>query len=391
MGYSNQFFSAIGINTKKDLAFFSKKSFIPIERLKYYNDFNLVPSGQDLTKIVSILNITNIELKIRMGRLDAEIAHLLQNNIDQLSDILDKSKTPLQKESRKLQAKFKTRLGKLYQADCLDFLQTIESDSIDLVFADPPFNLNKLYPSKIDDQIKAEKYIQWSEQWLYECIRVLAPGGALFIWNLPKWNTILSNYIGNYLNFRNWIGVDIKYSLPIQGRLYPSHYSLLYFVKGDKPKVFHPDRLPMQTCPKCVSELKNYGGYKNKMNPNGISLTDVWLDIPPVRHAKHKRRIGSNELSLKLLDRIIEMASDEGDLILDPFGGSGTTYMAAELKKRRWIGCEVGPVGDIIDRFSLKDEERELLKRYRGGINSLFPIDVRKKRETFGLWTCETL
>jgi site-specific DNA-methyltransferase (adenine-specific) len=60
------------------------------------------------------------------------------------------------------------------------------------------------------------------------------------------------------------------------------------------------------------------------MNPAGVNLTDVWYDIPPVRHSKYKKR-AANELSLKLMDRVVALASDPGSLVLDPFGGSGTT------------------------------------------------------------------
>jgi site-specific DNA-methyltransferase (adenine-specific) len=390
MGYSNQFFDALGISGRKDLVNFSEKSSVPMERLKYYNKLNVVPCGQDLEAVLLVADISEFKLKLHMGRLDSETLKTLQDNLENLVDF-HKIPTKKPSKSRPPKAQFTTRLGSLYQGDCLDFLRCVDDDSVDLVFADPPFNLNKLYPSEIDDQIKTEHYIEWCEKWIYECIRVLAHGGALFLWNLPKWNSVLSRYIGHYLTFRNWISVDIKYSLPIQGRLYPSHYSLLYFVKGEKPNTFHPDRLPMQICPKCFCELKDYGGYKNKMNPDGINLTDVWLDIPPVRHAKYKRRQGANELSLKLMDRIIEMSTNEGDLVLDPFGGSGTTYMAAELKNRRWIGSEIGPIKGIADRFGLIDEERSILQGYRNELNALFPEPVKRKRQCLGLWTCETL
>lgn len=210
------------------------------------------------------------------------------------------------------------------------------------------------------------------------------------MWNLPQWNVSLAGILNTRLTFRNWISVDIKYSLPIKNRLYPAHYSLLYYIKGENPRVFRPDRLPMQTCPKCYSELKDYGGYKSKMNPLGINMSDVWTDIPPVRHAKYKRRVGANELSLKLLDRVIEMASDEGDLVLDPFGGSGTTYMAAELKRRKWIGTEIGPLDDIQDRFNAIDLERQILDSYRSNINCLFTEKTKTKRKEYGLWTDDT-
>ena len=266
-----------------------------------------------------------------------------------------------------------------------------QDDSVDLIFADPPFNLKKLYPSGMDDNLKCEQYMSWCEQWARECVRILKPGGSFFIWNLPKWNTSLAGYLNTKLTFRHWISVDIKYSLPIQGRLYPSHYSLLYYCKGPKPRAFHPDRLPMSVCPNCKADLNDYGGYKDKMNPQGINLTDVWFDIPPVRHAKYKKRKGANELSVKLLDRIVEMASDEGDLVFDPFGGSGTTYVVSEIKKRRWIGIELGPVEDIVRRFDSMREDEYCLGEVRRSLNHLFSEDTIEARLKKGLWTCETV
>lgn len=144
----------------------------------------------------------------------------------------------------------KTSLGELFQADCLDLLNSLESESIDLAFADPPFNLGKQYSANFDDAMAMPAYIEWCQTWLEGIIRVLKPGGSFFLWNLPKWNLPLGAYLCDRLTFRHWIAVDIKYSLPIQGRLYPSHYSLLYFVKGNKPKIFHPDRLRRSKPPK---------------------------------------------------------------------------------------------------------------------------------------------
>ncbi|WP_283241576.1 DNA methyltransferase, partial [Pseudoalteromonas piscicida] len=79
-------------------------------------------------------------------------------------------------------------LGKLYRGDCYKLLKSMENDSVDLVFADPPFNLAKMYPSEMDDNIKTEKYLHWCQEWINECARILKPGGSMFIWNLPKWN-----------------------------------------------------------------------------------------------------------------------------------------------------------------------------------------------------------
>lgn len=276
----------------------------------------------------------------------------------------------------------KTQLGELFQGDCLEVMAAIPDATVDLAFADPPFNLGKAYSSNINDALDHGEYIAWCKAWLDEMIRVLKPGGSLFVWNLPKWNLPLGAYVGEQITFRHWISVDIKYSLPIQKRLYPSHYSLLYFVKGDKPAIFHPDRLPVPCCRHCGGELRDYGGYKNKMNPMGVSLTDVWTDIPPVRHAKYKKR-DANGLALKLMDRIVSMASDPGSLVLDPFGGSGTTYVAAELTGRRWIGSELD-CSAIIDRFSAIEGDQEHLAEIQGNKNVLFTRDDLKRRKKFG-------
>ena len=74
----------------------------------------------------------------------------------------------------------KTKLGKLYQGDCFSLMQHQDSDSVDLIFADPPFNLNKLYPSNIDDNLKTEQYLGWCKNWMDECTRILKPGGSFF-------------------------------------------------------------------------------------------------------------------------------------------------------------------------------------------------------------------
>jgi site-specific DNA-methyltransferase (adenine-specific) len=263
-------------------------------------------------------------------------------------------------------------------------------ESIDMIFADPPFNLDKFYLSKINDDLKEVDYLAWCEEWIFQCTRVLKKGGSFFLWNLPKWNTYLSEFLNHYLSFRHWIATDIKFSLPIQGKLYPSHYSLLYYTKGRKPKTFKPDRMGMEVCPKCFGDLKDYGGYKNKMNPKGVNLTDVWLDIPPVRHKKYKRRKEANELSIKLLDRIVEMSTKPGDIIFDPFGGAGTTYVVSEIKNRNWIGIELGPVEQIIERLTNYKEEVNYLKKYRENYNALFPEKVKKSRVKRGLWTNDT-
>jgi site-specific DNA-methyltransferase (adenine-specific) len=98
--------------------------------------------------------------------------------------------------------------------------------------------------------------------------------------------------------------------------------------------------------------VKDYGGHRGAMNPDGVNLKDVWTDIPPVRHWKFKsKERRANALSTKILDRVVEMSTMPGEIVLDPFGGSGTTFAVCEKKNRRWVGVEIDFAGEIAERL----------------------------------------
>lgn len=248
---------------------------------------------------------------------------------------------------------YKTEHGAVYDEDCLVFLRSLKDEVVDTVFADPPFNLKKEYGSKSNDNLTPDEYVTWCKSWITEAARTLKPGGAFFLYNLPKWNVLLGAHMTEIgLDFRHWIAVNIKLSLPIPGRLYPSHYSLLYYTKG-KPKTFRKLRTPIATCRHCGGEVKDYGGHRHAMNPNGVNLTDVWDDIPPVRHQKYKSTDRkANALSSKILDRVVEISTQPGDLVIDPFGGSGTTFAVCESRHRRWMGTDIDFASVIKERLS---------------------------------------
>jgi DNA modification methylase len=263
---------------------------------------------------------------------------------------------PCLKDNSKIIPIYSSSLGALFAADCLDVLPSIKDGVIDTVFADPPFNLGKLYGRNCNDQKPDEAYLHWCKSWVAECVRVIKPGGAFFLYNLPKWNVLLGGYLTELgMDFRHWIAVEISACLPIPGRLHPSHYSLLYYTKG-KPKTFRRIRTPIQTCRHCAREVKDYGGHRDAMNPNGVTLKDVWTDIPPVRHWKFKSKDRrANALSTKILDRVVEMSTTRGQLVFDPFGGSGTTFAVCEKKGREWIGTEIDFAQEIVDRLEGND------------------------------------
>jgi site-specific DNA-methyltransferase (adenine-specific) len=245
--------------------------------------------------------------------------------------------------------KLATARGALYRIDCLNLLARTKDKSVDCVFADPPFNLGKHYGSnKVRDERPSGEYLHWTRRWVSECVRVLKPGGSLFVYHIPK--TLIE--IGAYLNyfddmeFRNWIAIKMKNGFPSTNRLHAAHYGMLYYIKRGKRSRFRVLRYPTPTCRHCHGLLRDYGGYIEKYRTNGedvplIRIADVWDDVNPNIH--HKNRPKSiNELPSVIPERIILMATKKDDVILDPFAGGGGTLSMAERHERYWVGSEIG-------------------------------------------------
>lgn len=277
--------------------------------------------------------------------------------------------------------------GRLIRGDAAIELRRLRAGAYPLIFADPPFNIGKVYGDSVAaaDRRDPADYLAWCRQWLDQLVRLLSPGGSLFVYNLPRWNVHLAAHLEQSLTFRHWIAIDIKYSLPVPRRLYPAHYSLLYFIKGDRARTFNPPRQPMLTCRHCGMEVKDYGGHKDKLNPSGFTLSDVWSDLSPVRHKRFKAAYREgNRLPVKMMDRILDLASVPGDLVLDPFAGSGTTLVTAQLKGRRWTGIEIESVEPILERFRTLGPDRAILADLERSKNRLFTEEALALRNASG-------
>lgn len=243
-----------------------------------------------------------------------------------------------------------TDKGILFSEDCLNVLSAIGDDTIDCVFADPPFNLGKNYKNSYNDNMKDEDYFLWCETWLKECVRVLKPGGALFVYATPNLAIKFGAFLNNFMTFRHWIALTMKGTFIRGKKLYPAHYALIYYTKGE-PKTFNNLRTPIPLCRHCGNEIKDYGGHRDKLHPDGLNLTDFWDDTSPNRHKKYKVRAGVNELKLMIPERAILISTDENDIVFDPFGGGGSTYQAAQKNNRLWIGSELYDCAHIENRL----------------------------------------
>jgi len=244
-----------------------------------------------------------------------------------------------------------------------------------MCFADPPFNLDKKYGT-YKDQRAVEDYLAWCERWLRELVRVTKPSGSIFVHNIPKWLTYYAGILNQIAHFRHWIAWDAM-SAPLGKTLLPAHYGILFYSKQAKGTKFFEVRAPHKTCRECGAFLKDYGGKKDQMHPFGMLVSDVWTDIHRIRHNK-RRDPHPCQLPIHLLERLILMTTDEGDLVLDPFLGTGTTAIAAKRLSRHYIGVELDPLYTQVARDKLA---RTQPTRYEGIPVSLFLGKIQSIRD----------
>lgn len=267
-------------------------------------------------------------------------------------------------------------LDRIIGGDCLDVLTHIPNNTFDMCFADPPFNLNKKY-TKYRDDLALDEYIQWCEKWLRELVRVTKPTGSILVHNVPRWLTYYAAILNQHAHFRHWIAWDAM-STPLGKTLLPAHYGVLFYSKEARGTKFYEIRAPHKTCRECGAHLKDYGGKKDQMHPFGFLVSDVWTDIHRIRH-NSRRDPHPCQLPIPLLERLILMTTDENDVVLDPFLGTGTTAIAAKRLKRHYIGIEIDPLYQDIAAAKLAAEREPTL--YRGYPVSMFLGRIQSIRD----------
>lgn len=289
-------------------------------------------------------------------------------------------------------------INQILKGDCLKLFKSIPNNSVDCIFADPPFNLNKKYNSHIDKLVETE-YLDWCKSWIDECLRVLKDSGFIFLHNIPKWLTFYANFLNYKAVFRHWISWDAM-TAPMGKTLQPAHYGILFYSKTNDRSKFNEIRYPHKRDRKGVL-IKDYGGKKNILHPFGPLCSDVWTDIHRIRHSKYRDEHPC-QLPIHLLERIILMSSEENDIILDPFMGTGTTAIASKRLGRNFIGfekdkkyCEIAnkkvksenflsKIGEYWVSFylneivSLREKDWDMLKQYFEIPKDIKNIDIQK-------------
>ena len=308
--------------------------------------FSLVNLDEQLIGIVGPMEVVSFDEPYYYTN-GAEIArstrlHIAEELFDKVYNQYSLSITQMGRHGKNLPSDNKVNMlnenfqDKVYCGDIVKILKKYPSNSIDLAFADPPYNLDKMYNS-YDDKKKESLYLEWCNSWLKEYIRVLKPTGSLYLLNLPKWAIYHANFLNQYLFFQNWIVWDAV-SEP-RGKLVPSHYALLFYTKQPTNFTFNYQKLTDIDAPvfclrqSCIRERKKQG-----INTK-VPVTDIWWDIHRIKHKK-ERDLHPCQLPEKLMERIILLSTNEGDIVLDGLCGTGTTPIVAAKLRRRYVAID---------------------------------------------------
>jgi site-specific DNA-methyltransferase (adenine-specific) len=271
-------------------------------------------------------------------------------------------------------------LDEVTEGDCIDIMSRIDDNSVDMSFADPPFNLEKKYTS-YKDQRPATEYLEWCRKWLSEMVRITKPTGSIFVHNVPKWLTYYACVLNDIAYFRHWIAWDAM-SNPLGKTLLPAHYGILFYTKQNKDYKFYEIRAPHKRCRVCGSYLKDYGGKTDQMHPFGALVSDVWTDLHRIRH-NVRRDLHPCQLPVPLLERVVLMSTDPGDIVLDPFLGTGTTAIAAKALGRHFIGIDIDHeyvklARDKLTKVRQTTYEGYFVSSFLGKLQSIRDVDATK-------------
>jgi site-specific DNA-methyltransferase (adenine-specific) len=237
--------------------------------------------------------------------------------------------------------------GKLFQGDSIEWLQSLEPASVDLVFADPPYNLNKAAWDSFESQ---EHYIQWSLRWIEPAAQALKPTGSLFICGFSEILADLKHPASRFFNSCRWLVWHYKNKANLGCDWGRSHESMLHFRKTPRFKLnvdavripYGSHTLKYPSHPQAVTS--QYGNGEDRAdwvpNPLGGKPKDV-LEIPTTCNGMGEKTPHPTQKPEELLRKLVLAASQPGDLVVDPFSGSGTTIVVAEQLGRQWMGCDL--------------------------------------------------
>ena len=216
--------------------------------------------------------------------------------------------------------------------DALNLFDGVEDESVDLIIADPPYNLGKDYGNNIDSKEKLE-YLEFTRAWLSQAVRTLKPNGTIYVFMGVRFISYLYMIMEDELNlnFNSWIVWHYTQGIGKTRGFSPRHDDVLQFTKSDKLFTFNVDsvKIPQKF-------------YRERNNMRGANPGNVWK-FSHVHYSNPNRQVHPTQKPEGLIERMVLASSNNGELVLDPFSGSGTTQRVCQQLSRSCIGFEQNP------------------------------------------------
>lgn len=289
--------------------------------------------------------------------------------------------------------------NKLICGDNLEVLRSIKSESVDLIYIDPPFFSNKKYEVIWGDEAEIrsfedrweggiENYIAWMRPRVQLMYEVLKPTGSFYLhcdWHADAHLRIMMDEIFGIKNFRNEIVWYYRGGGISKKRFGRRHDVLYFYTKGSK-WTFNPDEARMPYSADTLERLrykarafrkdKVYDTYE--AHPLGKYPDDVWI-MQPIMPSSKERLGYPTQKPEALLEKIIKVSSNKGDLVLDAFCGCGTALAVAQKLKRRWIGIDISPTAVRV----MKDNKLRKIGAIKGRdyVTIGMPTTIRELKE----------
>lgn len=257
-------------------------------------------------------------------------------------------------------------LNKVFNSDFSTLLKKIPDNSIDLVCVDPPYNLKK---AEWDTFVSDQEFLNFTFNWIKQVVPKIKPGGSFYIFNTPRNSAHILGYLESLgLSFQNWITWNKKDGFTsTKKKFLPEQETIVFVTKPGGEITFNADliRVPYESTQR-IAAAKTKGILKNgkRWFPNdaGRLCPDVW-QISSERHShkengKVKVALHPTVKPIALMERIVLASTNEGDVVLDFFAGSGSTLVAAKRHKRNFVGCDADPQFVKIAKQRLKSVEQ---------------------------------
>ncbi len=287
-------------------------------------------------------------------------------------------------------------VNRLYSMDCIEGLKQVDTGSVDLAFADPPFNIGYEY-DVYDDRRRDEEYLEWCRQWISELHRVLKSTGTFWLAIGDEYAAELKLLAQREIGFhcRSWVIWYYTFGVNCKRGFSRSHTHLFHFIKDPNEFTFNSEDPEVR-----VPSARQLVYADSRANPRGRLPDNTWIlrpqDLPEGFTAQEdtwyyarvagtfKEREGFHgcQMPEQLLGRIIRFSSNPGDLVVDPFGGSGTTLVVAKKLGRRWLGFELS--SEYAARINQRLDAAQAGDPLDGPANPLYSAPKTSEGKTLG-------